>query len=268
MTTPDSSTPLTTINDGARRILDESVSLLNEHLSEVVIVGGWGIFLRNQDRHPGTKDVDILFPPRYPKEVAADVIARFLDNGYMVSAKHGFQILKPLRVGHRNYLFNVDFLHPAIERLDVMEFEDVINLDVTLDGTIVKTVQTAGILRGDLVFAENLSEVVSITDRDVRFLSDTGVVTTKLKSACNPKRRRDIYDVVLAWKASYEEVTLRLREMSDEYEIVSTWLREFAVFSGKNPDFFPEAVAEFSRVENTEENQFALNQIIEFAKEF
>jgi hypothetical protein len=268
MTKPDNAEPLATINEGARRILDESVVLLDEHLAEVVIIGGWGTFLRNQGRHPGTKDVDILFPPHYSKELTANVITRFLDNGYMVSAKHGFQILKPLRVGMRTYLYNVDVLHPAIEKLDVMEFEDVINLDVTIDGTIVKTVQTAGVLRGDLVFAENLYEVDHVAKRSVRFLNDTGIVITKLKSACNPKRRRDIYDMVLSWEAGSSELALRLKELGDEYEIVSAWLREFALFASKNPDFFPEAVTEFSQPGENEKNCSALDEMIGFCAEF
>jgi hypothetical protein len=256
----------TTINEGARIILEESVGLLDEHLSNVVIIGGWGPFLRNQDHHPGTRDVDVLFPEFYDRDTPAAVIMRFLDKGYLVSAKHNFQILKPLRVGARKYLYNVDFLHPVIERTDVVEFEDVINLDVTIDGYIVKTVQTVCILRGDLVFRENLYTQFDIAGKKVPLLNDLGVVITKLKSCREPKRPRDIYDVVLAWKSIPDQQKTQLTEMSRNYDIVRTWLNEFDEFDAKNPEFFSEGLQRFSKSnESLEQNIKTLQDILAFA---
>ena len=257
-----------TINDGAKVIFDEAIDLLSDDLDKVVIIGGWGPFLRNSSIHPGTKDVDVLFSFDYTKEEVGKVIMRFLDKGYMVSAKHGFQILKPVQVLERRYLYNIDFLHPAIERDNIVELHDVINLDVTIDGFIVKTVQTAGILRGDLVFDENLYEPRDINGAKVNLLNDTGVIITKIKSCCTPKRPRDIYDVILAWNADTETLKSRLAEMIRRYEIVKTWFKDFSAFGSKNPDFFPDGIYQFSHPDNAQANLSALKDILDFSKKF
>ena len=70
------------ILDGSKQLLSESLSLVGDSLKDVIIVGGWGPFLRHLDKHPGTKDVDILFPSNYSNDAMVEVLHRFLNNGF------------------------------------------------------------------------------------------------------------------------------------------------------------------------------------------
>src|SRR2546421_7948040 len=89
------------ILDGSKKLLTESVDLLGDLKKDIVIVGGWGPYLRHPDKHPGTKDVDILFPTSYSKETITRVLEDFLSNGFFISAKHDFQLCKAYQIGKR-----------------------------------------------------------------------------------------------------------------------------------------------------------------------
>ena len=111
------------ILEGSKQLLSESVDLLGSSKSDIVIVGGWGPYLRHTDKHPGTKDVDILFPTNYSKERITDILDRFLENGFFISAKHDFQLCRAYQIGKRAYIYNVDLLHPTEGKINKVVFE-------------------------------------------------------------------------------------------------------------------------------------------------
>ena len=63
--------------------------------------------------YPGTKDVDVLFEDGFVEKQLEPVIHSFLESGFLVSAKHKFQVLRVLRVAEEQCIFNVDLLHPS-----------------------------------------------------------------------------------------------------------------------------------------------------------
>jgi hypothetical protein len=122
------------IVEGSKALLKETLNILDSSRDKVIIVGGWGPYLRHPTLHPGTRDVDVLFPADYSKETMMVVLERFLENGFVISAKHDFQLCKAYEVGNRSYIFNVDLLHPTEGKLNKVDFIDLMDLDVTVDG--------------------------------------------------------------------------------------------------------------------------------------
>jgi len=101
-----------------RGLLLDVCKNLNELQSNYVIVGGWVPYLRTVHetlRHPGTKDVDVLLND--DKQLLQLAVKSLLGAGYVLSAKHPFQLLRTLKVkegdGDREFVFNVDLMHPA-----------------------------------------------------------------------------------------------------------------------------------------------------------
>ncbi|KAF2514370.1 hypothetical protein EYY60_03700 [Flavobacterium zhairuonense] len=189
------------ILEGTTKLLTESINLIGDSLLEkVIFVGGWGPYLRHQDVHPGTKDVDILFPMNYsPKEIEK-VIENFLQNSFYISAKHDFQLCRAYEIGERTYIFNVDLLHPTEGKVQKIDFIDIMNLDVTVDGVKVKTVLTINILHGDLIHSEQLVDKINFSGKIINVLDGAGIVISKLSACHNKKRPRDIFDIYLSLK--------------------------------------------------------------------
>src|SRR5664279_239389 len=95
--------------------------------TDFVVVGGWVPFLRGGGEglvHPGTRDVDVLFNSKNTINVgkAAEALLR---RGFTPSAKHEFQLLHPIRVGTRDFIFNVDLMHPAQQQAQPDLFCDI-----------------------------------------------------------------------------------------------------------------------------------------------
>ncbi|MGB0653229.1 MAG: hypothetical protein ACPGQL_08515 [Thermoplasmatota archaeon] len=235
-----------TINEGALHLLSESCRLLGPDLDNVLIVGGWGTFLRNQEWHPGSRDVDVLFPPDYSRDQMKKVVLRFLDDGFLVSAKHDFQIMKAIQVGGRRYLYNVDFLHPKIEKQNIVEYQDLIQFDETLDGHLVKKAQSIGIREGHLLFEEQLFERRSVDNYGPRFLDGAGIIISKISACMNLKRRRDIYDMALEWDQAASDIEGRIRRLATDYRRVSRWLKKTVGFNQNEPSYFRDCIRQYA----------------------
>lgn len=204
MTYKDISTPYFTFNKRMETIIDGSEKLLSE-VSKIIpggvdfiIVGGWGPFLRNKDKHPGTLDVDILFQRETPKSKLKEIANLFLEKEYFPSAKHSFQLLRKYEIQKNSYIFNVDFLHPSLEKSDVLEFNDIIDFDISIDGKRVKTLTSIVMPHGDILFNNEMYQLINIEGIEIKILSSAGTFFSKLKSCTNPKRPRDIYDMLLS----------------------------------------------------------------------
>ncbi|MBF0577584.1 nucleotidyl transferase AbiEii/AbiGii toxin family protein [Dysgonomonas sp. GY617] len=186
------------ILDGAKRLLEESIDILGDSINNIVFVGGWGPYLRHINEHPGTKDVDILFPESYSKEEMVEILNKFLENEFYISAKHDFQLCRAYKIGQQKYIFNIDLLHPTMGKLDKVDFVEIMDLDVTYDGIKVKQIASICIQYGDVIYSENLIDPLKFNGKEINVLDGAGIVISKLTSCHNAKRQRDIYDIYLS----------------------------------------------------------------------
>jgi hypothetical protein len=123
-----------TLNEAARALLVETCALLNERDVDYVIAGGWVPMLRGDApniQHPGTRDVDVLFNDN--RQAIRNAVQIMLQNGFVLSAKHEFQLLRTLRVASREFVFNVDLMHPLEASANCEMFEDILDLGISSD---------------------------------------------------------------------------------------------------------------------------------------
>lgn len=188
------------IIEGSKQLLSESIDLLGDSIKDIVIVGGWGPYLRHSEIHPGTKDVDILFPEEYTRHEIERILENFLDNKFFIGAKYDFQLCRAYQIGKRTYIYNVDLLHPTEGKIDKVDFIEILNLDVTKDGIRVKTLITVNIQYGDVIYSEILFENIDFEGKSLNVLDGAGIVVSKINSCHKKNRQRDIYDIYLSLK--------------------------------------------------------------------
>lgn len=77
---------------GAKGLLGECVRVLSGSKEEYIIIGVWSPLLLNSGtiQHPGTHDVDLLFREGKKERELKDIMQKFLDEGFITSAKHNF----------------------------------------------------------------------------------------------------------------------------------------------------------------------------------
>jgi hypothetical protein len=186
------------IIEGSKALLKETLDILGSSKNELVIVGGWGPYLRHLNEHPGTRDVDVLFPSSYSKASMMPILDRFLSKEFFIHAKHDFQLCRAYEVGNRTYIYNVDLLHPTEGKLNKVDFIDRMDLDVTVEGIKVKQIVTININYGKEIYSEKLFDQIDFQGHVFNVLDGAGIVLTKLDSCHNAKRERDIYDIYLS----------------------------------------------------------------------
>ncbi|MHC1761752.1 MAG: hypothetical protein AB9917_20010 [Negativicutes bacterium] len=220
--------------DAITGILAEVVKLLKEYEGEYIIVGGWSPYLLGMGRpqimqHPGTKDVDILF--RKGKEINGlrEIVKSLLGSGYLLSAKHEFQLIKISKVNGTELAFNVDLLHPSGFDEGPEMFVDHLQLDVPIDKARLYMHMTKSIVMpGSEVFFDRSLYRKQMLDAtlpdgnsvDVEFnlLDEAGCIISKAKSIDNPKRPRDAFDIYYSIKFSqdYDKMIKKTLSVIDE----------------------------------------------------
>jgi len=198
---------------GAKGLLGDCVKLLSAVKQDYVIVGGWSPLLLNSGviRHPGTHDVDLLFSEGKSEGELKDVFNLFLDNGYLTSAKHNFQLLKVIKVTGQDFVYNVDFLHSSDNQKREDMFVDHLKLPVPLneyqDSTYIEMSIKAP--NSEVLFREKLFESIKqdfiLPDGSAESISfplidEAGLIITKTDSVKQVKRKRDAFDIYLATK--------------------------------------------------------------------
>lgn len=230
------------ILDGAKQLLKESTQIIDDSLQDIIFVGGWGPYIRHIDKHPGTRDVDLLFPESYSKDDMATVLKRFLDFGYFVSAKHDFQLCRAIVLGKQTYIYNVDLLHPTEGKMNKVDFVEIMDLDVT-DGIRVKPLLSINIQYGSEIYSNQLYEEITFEGLKFNVLDGAGIVISKLNSAHNKKRLRDIFDIYLSLqeKGSRE----KLLQLGSCNRIVQGNIDEFNEKVESNWDFYKGSLVHF-----------------------
>lgn len=194
-----------TINDGAKKLLIDSVSILKENNPKqtYVIIGGWCPVLRKSvdQPHPGTVDVDILFIDADKEYRISSYIDSMLKNGFLVSAKHPFQLLKLVEVNCETFVYNVDLLHPSMMLKNPELFVDHIEHDVFIDSKKAQKIKSVSMVvpGSSVIFEENLFDHINVDGHDVCVVNWEGMFLTKLESCRSIKRPRDAYDIYLAF---------------------------------------------------------------------
>jgi len=216
-----------TVLDGARFLLGETCEILNELKARYMIVGGWTPFLRNKSKliHPGTKDVDVLFEDGYISGNLGNIIATFLNRGFLPSAKHDFQLLKEIKVGGRTLVYNVDLLHPSESQENPHLFVDHLNLQLPESAFELQSRFVRSIVLGDCeILFDGLSEPFSFDYQDasgsgrrvtIPLMDFVGLLASKTKSIANLKRQRDAFDVYLTFLQPELNLTEKINSLSD-----------------------------------------------------
>ena len=189
------------IEAASKSLLFDVCASLESLNGEYAVVGGWVPFLavtNDAIQHPGTRDVDVLLrqtdnSPRMATEC-------LLEKGFLVSAKHEFQLFRIVAVSGKKFVFSVDLLHP-ISREQPELFHEIMSLDIpdTYDPTGYRHVRSIAFGMSDIVFSEKLWTEFSFENNNdninVPLLSAGGCILSKLQSSIIPKRRRDVFDI-------------------------------------------------------------------------
>jgi hypothetical protein len=214
-------TEYTDIQTGAYGLLYDTTKLLNGLGVKYIVIGGWTPFLLNSTPilHPGTKDVDVLFDGAYEKGKLKEVITAFLENGFILSAKHEFQLFKSIKVSGQSFVYNVDLLHPleTIKPKDI--YVEHIDLSIPADKYKSRTFKMKSIAlpSSQSLFDSNLfiSYDLTITTKDgselkqkIPLMGELGTLITKSQSVSKDKRYRDSLDIYLTLKQSCDLTAL------------------------------------------------------------
>lgn len=262
------------LNAAAKGLLCEASSIATKCGKEFAVVGGWSPVLRNTAKvsHPGTRDVDLLFSEGATPDSLKDVVTAFLDSGYLMSAKHEFQVLRTLSVCGRKFVFNVDLLHPLEGEVNGDLFVDQLSLPIPHEDfkstyVFMKSIAlpNAGFIFDGFVVKELVEFLMpdgTLARHYVPVIDEVGLLATKSKSCMLQKRPRDIFDIYLAISSprvpkEFEAKLRRLRENHEEVfatlecilEGLELWEEKFGaplIFEKQGVDF-TEAAKEIRR---------------------
>jgi len=235
--------------DGAQELLVDTVAALNgASIRDFVVIGGWCPYLRNNSglRHPGTLDVDLLFRGGDREGALKPAIEALMQKGFILSAKHSFQLLLEKRVGNQRLVYNVDLLHPDESELHPEMFVDQLDLDIPMDAEErqVKKMKSIGSSNSAVVFEEKLYSEFSLKGATFNLIDFTGMFLTKMDSCQNVKRDRDAFDIyvgLLSKGINFDTVS-RIRE--DEARVRKSLDRLIEHLS-KDGELFNERVHKF-----------------------
>jgi hypothetical protein len=224
-------------------LLSETAEALSEFDDlEYMVIGGWCPVLRNTSEiiHPGTLDVDILFKDSYRSGNLEEVTKKFIGAGFMPSAKHPFQLLKPQEIGGKKFVYNIDILHPGMldNKDQVGMFVDHLDLDVPLnEGEKLKKVVSIVLPNSAILFKENLYDTYAKEGLSFNLVSFDGMFITKMDSCQKQKRERDSFDIYLAFLSDGVDVS-RINEIAKSDSRIDESLKSFKQFLKKKSDIF------------------------------
>lgn len=215
------------IQDGAFGMLYECTNLLNKLNTKYIVVGGWSPYLLNSSpiSHPGTKDVDILFDGAYEKGKLKEIILAFLDNGFIMSAKHDFQLFKEINVCGEGFIYNLDLLHPleTIKPKDI--YVDHIEFDIPADKYLSRNfvMKSIALPSSQILFQNKFYKNYDLSIEGLEpiqfpLMDELGTLLTKSKSVLIDKRYRDSLDIFLAihQNENFEDLIKRLKKLKSK----------------------------------------------------
>jgi hypothetical protein len=221
-----------TLGQAARGLLGEASAIALESGKEFAVCGGWSTVLRNTTRfpHPGTRDVDLLFADGVNVGALQGVVQSFLNHGYLISAKHEFQVLRVLKVRSREFVFNVDLLHPTIKDPIGSLFVDQLELPIPREDFRSTHIFMMSIALPDSGFVfdgyidteevECLMPNGTMGKQSIPVIDEVGIIATKSKSCLVQKRPRDLFDIYLAISSpkNAQRFAKRIERLRDYHE--------------------------------------------------
>lgn len=259
--------PLDTLDDGAKALLEQTVAVLqNFEDCQYIIIGGWCPVLRsNSDiAHPGTLDVDILFEDSDHCGQLSPVVKSLFSEGFMPSAKHSFQLLKPIEINTSRVVFHIDLLHPDMtkNKKSVGMFVDHLDLDVpiTQEEDRVKKMASIVLPNSRVLFDEQLFDRHPLGDLDFNLLTFEGMFLTKMDSCSNPKRTRDSFDIFLAFVNEAIDMC-RINELASRNHRVQASLENFTDFLNDPNSTFDKNVNLYAKSIDQSPTQFILSRL-------
>ena len=256
------------ILDGSKGLLVEAISAIESTGLEYLVVGGWSPYLRNQTNyvHPGTKDVDILFNDGDIKGKIASAVEAFLDNGFLISAKHDFQMFKTLNVNGKDVVYHIDLLHPqeTQDNPDLMVDHFDLGLDENDMSDNPKVQKSIALPSSKFLFKGFYNSVdfehsMSGGERrkvSIPLIDESGLIFSKCKSAQVPKRPRDSYDIFLALKQPNVNETIdKLKAASISFPAVKDSITSLLSFVENAESPFSYNVCKYTNDRNFDKNR-------------
>lgn len=198
--------------------------------------------------HPGTRDVDVLMVDELSAVQSA--AHALLAERFRPSAKHEFQLLRDAEVGTREFVFNVDLMHPYEAGHTPEMFSDIFDLGVddAYDPRGSRHAKSIAFRSAEIVYKEDLFthvpvEGIDLDDRqcqyDVPILAAPAFLLSKCESASIPKRTRDAFDIyyVLSGVDGAKHASA-LRLLAERFEQVNQQVEVLRNFLRTEPDRF------------------------------
>ena len=196
------------LDEACKALLLSTAGILNQTRLRYAIAGGWVPLLLEPNhpdlKHPGTRDVDVLMIDRI-EEVKTAVLA-LLNHKFRPSAKHEFQLLRDASVGGRDFVFNVDLMHPSEVDSTPQMFHDIFDLGVNdaYDPRGSRFAKSIAFRSVSIVYEQNLFLYESVsglnldhqmTSQKVPILNAPAFILSKCESVSVAKRTRDAFDI-------------------------------------------------------------------------
>jgi hypothetical protein len=246
------------LNDACRALLMSTVGVLNGSGLRYFIAGGWVPILLEPNHptltHPGTRDVDVLMVDELSAVQAA--AHALLADHFRPSAKHEFQLLRDAEVGTREFVFNVDLMHPYEAGQTPEMFSDIFDLGVddAYDPTGSRHAKSIAFRSAEIVYKEHLFTLVSVagTDLDDRqcqheipILTAPAFLLSKCESASIPKRTRDAFDIhYILSGVDGAKHAFELRSLAERFSQVDQQVDVLRNFLRTEPDRFNHNVSQ------------------------
>ena len=233
------------INDAAKGLLLESVEIASKAKTDFVVIGGWCSFLRNsndQIKHPGTRDVDLLFFDGDVIGSLKNVILEFLKHGYLFSAKHDFQLFKKYNIAGKELVFNVDLLHPLETEVKGDLFADHFDLGIYFDDDEeeLKKIKSIALPSSKFILSDKLFSKFTIGNSTIPLLDQAGLIFSKCKSVKSEKRQRDSFDIYLALNQPDTHMTIQgLRQCCSKNSVLKKSITDLMEFIKQNSEPTP-----------------------------
>lgn len=244
------------IKDATKHLLVDAVKITNAVGIEYVVVGGWCPFLRNANqniKHEGTRDVDLLFFDADVENSLRAVVGNFLKNGYLISAKHDFQLFKKYRVNDRELVFNIDLLHPLEGTVQGSLFSDHFDLGIYFDDDDEeqKKVKSIALPSSKFIFTKKLFSSFFLDGVEIPLIDHAGLVFSKCKSIRNEKRQRDSFDIYLTLNQPENNETIQvLKRCCSENSTLKDSINDLISFVSQNEAVFNRNVKMYCSLSN------------------
>lgn len=258
---------LNSIQDGARSLLKDTAEALQQFPDlQYIVIGGWCPVLRNKTTlvHPGTLDVDLLFRESYISGSINEVVKHFLEFGFIPSAKHPFQLMRVQNIRGKDFVFNIDLLHPRMQSDKTTSgmFVDHLDLDVPLTNaeTEFKKMKSVVLPNSEVLFLSGLFSREAIEGAPFNLVTFEGMFVTKMDSCQKQKRERDAFDIYLGFLGKDISAST-IKAIANFDHRISESLKKFVQYLKESGAEFDQNVRQFASIDGTAPSKLILQQL-------